>query len=308
MTLTGTRIDTLIPGSAEWLSTMSASKVAAVLDLSPYKSRFTLWHEMAGTIPREQQTGSMARGHYLESGVVAWWQDQHPEYVITGGPSDPHMHGDSWRHPELTWATASPDRILMQLGDEVAPLEVKTAADFDGWGPKGTDEIPPGYRAQCVWQMFVLGAPRCHVAVLLPFLEFREYVIEADADEQAYIVSKAIDFMASLEAGQAPPLDGADSTYLTIKQLHPDINGDEIELDVALVREWLARKEYAAKATELEQQAKSDLVNTVGNARKATCNGWTIGTRASKQGGTPYFTVSKSLPTADELATRKEIA
>lgn len=297
--LTGIRGEAVKPGSAEWLATMSASKVAAVLGLSPYKSAFSLWHEMAGNVPRDEQTTAMARGHYLEAGIASWMQDQHPEWTL--------VDGGTWAHRLNPMFTASPDRIALVPRKAAHLVEIKTASDGNEWG-RQLDEIPAGYRAQVVWQMYVTGANKCHIGVLLPFLELREYVIHHDPAESEYIAGRVEAFLASLEAGIPPRLDGADSTYLTVKQLHPDITPAEVEIDRTMVERWLICRDGAAQASANEQQARAEIVLAMGEARKATCYGITLGTRSAKQGGTPYFTASKSLPTADKFCTREDAA
>ena len=170
---------------------MSASKVAAAVGLSPYESPFSLYHRMAGLIPQPAQTAVMSRGHYLESGVAAWWADQHPEYDV--------LRGQSYLHETRDWQVAAPDRLLALGADaEVTSLlEIKTArdADDDEWGPAGSDQIPVGYRCQVLWQMSTLGVDTAHVAVLLPYLEFRDYVIEYDAADADALVAAARSFI-----------------------------------------------------------------------------------------------------------------
>ena len=53
-TPTGVLIGTFSPGSEEWLAAradgLGGSEVAAVLGLSPFESRFSLWHRKAGRV------------------------------------------------------------------------------------------------------------------------------------------------------------------------------------------------------------------------------------------------------------------
>ena len=71
------------PGTAEWRTLLTASKIPAVMGTSPWSSRFTLWHEMAGTFtPEPINPAVLERGHILEPAVAAWFQAQHPEWVV----------------------------------------------------------------------------------------------------------------------------------------------------------------------------------------------------------------------------------
>lgn len=286
-TTKGRRIDPLIPGSEKWLRSMSASKVPAVLGLSPYDSPFSLWHRMAGEYEAPEQTDAHARGHYLEPAIAAWWNDKHSGELF----SHP---GLCWAHAEHDWYTASPDRLVGSGDDMVAAvLECKTAADADGWGKPGTDEVPPGYRAQVVTQMDVVGVEVAYVAVLLPFLNFAEYVIHYDKDEADYIRQTCADFMATLKAGTPPPIDGHSETYETVRALHPDIERDETcELPVDIATRYEDTWSALNDATYAHNAARAVVLDLMGNARKATHNGRTLATRQAKGNGLPFLKTS----------------
>lgn len=285
------------PGSAAWMQTMSASKVAAVLGLSPYMSRFTLWHQMAGTVAKEPTNSAMMRGHYLEPAIAEWFAAQHPEWQM--------IRTGTWTHRAISWATASPDRLALVRREGARLVEVKSASNGDEWGASGSDEIPAGYRAQIMWQLLVTGATYCHVAALLPFLEFREYVVTFDQAEADYIVAAADAFMASLGAGTPPPLDGAESTYQTVRQLHPEIDDAEVEIDTFTAEAFLNDKSNLVDATNCEQGSRTRMLARMGSAKRAVCNGVTIATRAAKSGGTPYLSYPRTLPTLGQITTEE---
>lgn len=287
----------LAPGSAEWRRMMTASKVPSVLGLSPFKSRFTLWHEMNGTVDPEPENDAMIRGRILESAVAQWFALQHPEFGLSGGMT----------HVLDGWLGATPDRMLFTTGvvngDRI--LQVKTSTDLGEWGRAGTDEVPPGVRAQVMTELAVVGVPIAHVAVLLPFLEFREYVIEYDPVEAANIVTACAEFMASLREGRAPGLDGSLDTYRTVRALHPDIDDELVDIDPELASLWLTARVDLATYEAVERERRARLVDAMGNARKAVANGWTLGSRTAKGDGTPYFLPSRALPTAAQVLDPK---
>ena len=103
----------LQPGTPEWMRLMTASKVAAVLGLSPWESRYSLWHRMAGLIDPQPENDEKIRGHYLEPAVAQWFADQHPETI--------QQPGGTWAHPDRPWQATTPDRLLH-------------AADGGSWG------------------------------------------------------------------------------------------------------------------------------------------------------------------------------
>lgn len=295
MSLTGIPIEPLTPGSPAWLSKMSASKVAAVLGLSPYDSRFSLWHRMNGTVEHDLDgaTPELRRGHYLEPAIAAWFADQHPDATI--------LAGGCWQHPDADWYTASPDRLMVTgAGDdrEYAGVEAKTEADSDKWGDADTDQVPVEVRAQVMSQMDVCGTRRTYVAVLLPYLEFRSYVIDFDQTEADYIRGQCTEFMDTLARGERPNLDDHAATYQTLRALHPDIDGADVELDYPLVIDYCTAK-HALKAAKADDQRVTNLMaDAIGTARRGRFLDQTIATRQAKA-GTPYLVVGRSLPTFD---------
>lgn len=298
------------PGSPEWQKRMTASKIAAVLGLSPWESRFSLWHKMAGLVEPEPMNDQMRRGHYLEPAIAKWFADQHRgEFWMTPG--------GAWAHPDRPWQAASPDRLLtppeMEYDQEAKPtavLEVKSTAHDEEWGEAFTDEVPPYYRAQVMWQLDTLGLEVAYVAVLLPRLEFRQYEIHYNADEAMYIRDEAKAFMDSLPGGtneQRPNLDDHAETYNTVKALHPDINGEDIEVPNRLAREFCQASKALAVAKARYDLARVELADLMGDAKRAI---YTQGEGdkairiklADRRGASPYMQAAsaKNLPDVPE--------
>src|SRR5689334_4090086 len=100
--MTGRWVTGIAPGSEEWLKTISASKVAAILGLSKWESPRSLWHQMRGDLPREEPTTAQSRGHYLEPAILAWFFDQHPELRQSAKTGASYVDG---------WKSAAPDAV-----------------------------------------------------------------------------------------------------------------------------------------------------------------------------------------------------
>ncbi|MFL1444025.1 YqaJ viral recombinase family nuclease [Nocardiopsis protaetiae] len=307
----GRVIDPVAPGSREWLGYMSASKIASVVGLSPWQSRFSLWQEMSGQLEPEPMTTDQARGHYLEPAVCAWFADQHPEFEV--------LPGYTWTRDDYRWMLASPDRLVylpdgdvpaaVILNEDDTPppppalLEVKTSATDDEWGRPGTDEIPAYYRPQVVWQMAVTGAERVFVAVLTSRLEFREYVVEYDPDDAEWLIDQADEFMSSLVFGEEPDLDEHKATYEAVRRLHPEIDGEDIEIPPALAAEYVGAVTAKKAAEKRHQGATTAVADAMGTAKRAVCAGHTIATRQAKGKAAPYVVAGRKLPTPDQLIT-----
>lgn len=301
MTLTGTPIPPLRPGSPEWLRTISASKIPAILGISPWQSRFALWHLMAGNTEPWAGNKTTERGTFLESAVHNWFVSQHEDLNV--------YPGASYSHPDHSDWTAAPDGMA-----EVPPLdgamhgdlygiEIKTSQYSDGWGKPGTAEIPPYYLAQVAWQMIVTGLERVYVPVLFgqPF-EFREYVVNyADVELDIPVIIAAVeDFQTSLREGQQPDIDGSSATYQTIKELHPEIDGEKIDIPEDLGSGFLKAKATADQAAAAADEYKNLIADFMGTAKTARLWDQPLFNRQSKAGGTPYLVIARTLPTPKE--------
>lgn len=276
---------------------MSASKIAGVVGLSQFESRFSVWCRMSGLLDYGTETDIQRRGHYLEPAVAAWFADQMPECQI-------ELTG-TFVHPERDWQIATPDRLVRYLSGHVELLQCKSSAEDERWGEEGTDDIPPGYRAQVIWEMDTVGVSTCHVAAILPRLEFRRYVVHYDAEEAAFLREEGRAFLDSLDRGERPDIDHHTATYRAIKALHPDINTDDIEVPAHIGIGWLHATLQAEQASERLATMKSALLDAMGSGRRATVDGKPIARRQPGRGGSVSLYPVKA---AIEKAANKEIA
>ncbi len=291
MPLTGKPIPPLTPGSPAWLQTISASKVPAILGISPWQSKFALWHLMSGNTEPWAGNKSTERGTFLEAAVLDWFEAQHPDLYV--------MPGDSYAHPEHDDWTAAPDGLALDK-DEAYGIEVKTAQYSDGWGTQHTAEIPPYYLAQAAWQMITCGFRVVYVPVLFgaPF-EFRLYIVNwEDVEADIPVIIAAVEeFQKSLTDGEQPDIDGSSATYNTIKALHPEIDGESVEVPQMLGWSFLDAKRFADECQAEADQLKNLIAAFMGTAKKATYEGQPLFTRQARGTGTPYLVAARTLPT-----------
>lgn len=282
----------LTPGSESWARLVTASKVAAILNVSPgqWETRRSLWLKMRGDIPWDdgRNVKEKGRGHYLENGVLDWWVDQHPEFADA-------VHARQYVavRDDLPWAAATPD--LLVHGHMVI-VDAKTSRDDAEWGAPGTDEIPLGYLAQLMWGMHLSGARVAYIALLTQFLDLREYRVEYDADLAADIETQCREFLDSLGDPTAiPPIDGALATWRAEKARHPDIDRDaSVELDEDLAVAFVDIKAREAAIRETQTRVRE----AMGDARLAKFAGAVIARRQPNAHGVSLVGVAKTIPTA----------
>lgn len=254
----------LVPGSEEWSRYITASKVSAIIGLSPYDSALSCWHKMKGNIPLEGETEDHRRGHYAEPAILAWWQDQHPEFQNL----DRHTQ---YVKAELPWAAATPDAHAWSPTDSVL-VEAKSARDMDEWGEPCTDEVPARYFVQSLWQMHLSGIHTCYIPVWGPWFEMAEYVVHYDAELAQDLEAKCLAFYESLEGNVAPELDDSVATFQTLKALHPFITKDGIaDLSVDAATEFIEAADAFKAAEDRKRLANSVVLKQMGDAQYGSC-------------------------------------
>ena len=301
-------VGTFVPGSPEWHAArmvppaIGGSEIPAVLGFSPFESRYSLWHRKASLIGPVEENPEMEWGKRLEDAVCAKFADQHKHlHVLPVG---------TYRNVDRPWQIANPDRLLwhVDLGiseEPVGLLETKTSPYGDRWGNPDDGDVPLHVRAQTLWYLDTFGLPTAHVAVLISGLDYREYVIDYDPAEAQLLRDAAVEFLATIAAGEVPPIDDHSATYQAIKEMHPDIDPITHELTTPVAHAFLTARAGLKTAEAVERQAKSAVADEMGNAQTATWNQQTIATRQARGDGLPYVVTAKNLPEL-ELTERKE--
>ncbi|MGW4639605.1 lambda-exonuclease family protein [Sphaerisporangium sp. NPDC004334] len=269
-------------------SRIGGSTIAAILGISPWESPYSVWCRMAGLVDKGKQTKEMARGHYLEPGIRAWFADQHPEFEV-------HTAG-TYVNVLRDYQLGNPDALCARDGVVVEGAEFKTDANAgeSGWGRPGTAEIPRYYMAQIQWYMDVFGLARWRIVVLDGRLSFREYVIDYDAALAKAMRDAAEDFLASLFWDEMPELDDHVATYEAVLRLHPEIH-PKGHLEEAYVAAEEEAVEFIEATLDLEhaekraQAAKTRLAASMGKARRALYQGYRLGHRQLSSAGNPFL-------------------
>lgn len=281
-------------GTPEWHETrtrgIGGSEIAAVVGLSPYESAFSLWHKKKGNIPSEQAGAHLAWGNRLEPVIRDHFASLHPEFCD-------YIGGGTFRHADRQWQLANPDGLL-HLADgcdghaaPIALLEIKTSRFGDGFT---NDEIPVHYVCQVQHYLDVLGLDLAFVAVLIGGNEYREYRIHADPEDQATLREAGARFWESLQNDDEPPIDCSFATYEAVRELHPEIDGSDVDLDEMLHRDYLASKRAADEWAGLHRQAKAQVLDAMGRARRALVNGTPVLRRQPNRNGVALYPIKES--------------
>lgn len=286
------------PGSLEWLKIITPSKVPSILGVSRWKSQRELWLEMAGIIEpapiSEAKQDDFDYGHAVELAAREYWL-----YKANRGLED----GKGWRlsrgevqysDPDLPFGNLATVDLRASIGSKRRCVEVKKSRSLEEWGDDGTGVVPQDYAAQVMTQMLITGWHGQADLVLWPqFGMPRIYVIEWDQDVADWIVEQCVAWTESLAAKEPPPLDDSVSCYEAIRRLHPDIDGSEVEVPPELARgvlDWHRESEGAEKRL---RGHKTELLELMGNAKTAVCDGIKIAGRQPGTRGSVSLVIAK---------------
>lgn len=298
-------------GSPEWLEArrirIGGSDIAAVMGLSPWQSRWQLWHHKRGLEDGQSPSALLEAGHYVEPAAAQWYADHH----LPGGL---HLRNSgTWVHQDRDWQLANPDRLIVDNPHSerhpVGVLEIKFTPNNPGqWGRDGTDNPPPHYWAQVQWYMSTFGVGWADVAVLSTW-GFRCFHVERDDEWLSYALSEAESFVAMLELGIEPDdsHEPAGRRYAIERLRHPGITDEQVTIDDPdalqvigqAVQLNAAVKAATSEAKEVCNQAKAILAGAIGDARTAIApDGTTLATRRARKGrdgqpGTPFITLNQ---------------
>jgi putative phage-type endonuclease len=270
------------PGSEEWhaarRSGVGGSEIAAVMGLSPYESRFSLWHRKQGLVGPVEESAPMYWGKQHEPTICREFAKRHPEFRVEPSPTFASVE-----RPEQI---VNPDRLLYGPNGELLILEAKTSRDDAGWGEDGSDIIPVWYDAQVKWYMDALGARTCFVAALLGLDDYREYVIEYDEADALAMRAAAVEFMASIRNNDRPPIDGSGATYQVLRELPEGLDDVDVEVSPQLVDRFHAAQDEFWIAEDELTACRSELLDRIGTGRRAVLDRERVATRTVREGKT----------------------
>lgn len=272
-------------GSPEWHrareNSIGGSEIGTILGLNPWESAYYLWASKCGHIPpKVLDSFAVKLGTILEPVILEQiLPDQHPDWeVFTTG---------TYQDCDTSFLHANPDALAKVDGEWVV-VEVKTSRNY--WS-----EVPPQYLAQVQQYLMVMGLKR-GVIVGLVGMDWVEHWVEADDFEQAVIRQAATRFHESVQQNIAPDWDGSESTYTAVREMHPDIDGTEVEID-GLHHLALAQAAYDEAERELKK-AKSQVLDMMGSAQHAYTEidgqKYRVASRQSRNGSRPFLVVHKA--------------
>lgn len=280
--------------SPEWHAArkngIGGSEIAAILGLSKWQSRYSLWLHKKGLTPDQPVNAQMTVGTYVEPAIVAWLSDKHAKPIETDL--------GTWRNRDRQYQVANLDG---RMGDEL--VECKFQIYEYEWGLDGSDEIPPYYLAQCRWYLDVFGLDTARVGVLFGGSgRFAEFVVHPDDADTALMREVAEEFMDSLARNERPDVDEHGATYEAIRHEVPGVGSGDIEVSSEVAEQFLNARRDLDLAKTVAQFATNRVLGLLNDcdAKRATYNSQPIAYKQAGRGDNPAFL--KASPQAKESA------
>lgn len=274
------------PGSSLWHEAraegLGGSEIGTIMGLNPYESAYSLHLKKTGQIPTpEFDSFAVWRGSAYEAPLLDYFQRLHPELeLFTTG---------TYEHPTIPYLHANPDALARNKNTgEWFIVEVKTARSY--WD----NGIPPHYEAQVLHYMTILGIKNAYVIGDVGSTWY-EAQMTYDEFRAATQVDRATEFWWGVVNGIQPDWDGSTATYEAVRQLHPEIDDTEVEIDGGFY--LFAAQEAYARAEEALNKAKSQVLGLMGRAKYSYVEHEgeriRVASRQARGNGTPYLVISK---------------
>lgn len=210
--------------SPQWFAlrkdAITATDIAVISGLSPYKTPYRLFAEKSGKV-EEQAAGVAAdRGRLLEDAVAKYYEQERGVKL--------RQSNGIVRLKKHPWAMASLDRTIVGQPEGIVEIKTSTSRAWD------LQPIPPFVNAQVQWQLLVTGAEWCDVVALLGGLMFRIVRVETDPIYHTELFGRAQAFREALAKGEMPSVMAKDSA--TFEELTPQRLSDYAEANADLER------------------------------------------------------------------------
>lgn len=295
----------------DWLALrhrhVSSTEVAALFGLSPYMTAFELATIKRQDGPDEREASermrwgvrlenAIARGIAEEYGVkvraISAYATHGYEHCRMGASFDFEIVG-------VKDGDFAGDAILRRMYEQhgAGVLEIKNvdAAQFRKWQYDDGIEPPAHIELQVQHQLACIGRRWAAIGALVGGNRLEVIVRERDDEVHRILRAKCEAFWRDLDAGILPPVElPADAAVIAALYRHAepgkvlDAQGDaEVS---ALVREYAAASDAAAKAAKARDAAKAKLLMRIGDAEKVLADGYTVSAGVVAETEIPAYT------------------
>ena len=269
-------------GSAEWLAdrvgAVGGSDIGVICGKSPYKSALTLWAQRTGRIKEDEVNASMLIGTIIEPSIVSLFEFYNPELTV-------HHPGHTWAMNMDDRMRANPDGFIENEFGDTSILEIKYTKQH--W-----KELPEHYRYQVIWYQTVTGLHEPATVAAITADGYQEFRVEFDKDLSNWMLEQANTFLECVEHDIEPNWDGSESSYQTVRALHPDIKDEEKHLDpktYLMLTNALDQQEFWTQQATLR---KMQLMKELDGCKWGYVDGEQVVSLRARGEGKPYLHIN----------------
>jgi putative phage-type endonuclease len=281
------------PGTPEWDDArrfrLGGSEIAAVLGLSPWESRLSLWLRKKELLPARAGNPQMEWGRRLEPAIR--------DKFVEDDPGEWQPNPGMFHHSDRHWQLSSPDALRPYPAADLLEVKWVPHAKPEEWGEPGTDEIPVYYRAQVLQYVDVHDFEAIWLAALLHGSDYRVYRIDRDEVDITLLREYGLEFVTDLINDRPPDIDRHSATYRALRELHPAIQPGAVEIDPGLAGDYLAAVIAHQEAAVDKEYYGSQVLQQLGSLRDAVVDGarFAFRTHRSRNGqpGTPFLATDR---------------
>lgn len=196
---------------------IGATDIPAIMGLSPWADRWTVYARKLGLIGPQEQTEEMYWGKKLEPVIAQVFAEKMDLPIL--------WYDQRIVNKERPWQYCTPDAFV-NTAPRRRVLECKTtglarAGDWDR-EMRNEDGVPDYYLAQVQWQLSTLELDVAYIAVLVAGNDFRIYTIERDPVLQDILLEEGEEFWQRHILGKVEPaISGSDRARQYLRRRYP---------------------------------------------------------------------------------------
>lgn len=218
---------------------IGASDAPIIMQCSPWKTPFQLWEEKMGIMSPQKMSYAMKRGHDLESGALALYNE------LTGRDASPLVVFSE----EYPWMMASLDGVSLD-GSRI--VEIKAPGKTDHLIAR-SGNIPEKYKPQLQHQLATYGLDS---ADYFSYVSNDDYaLVHVNRDEQFIkeMLEKERAFWECMQTFEAPPLTDRD---------YVDRQDDQWS---SVAAQWMHIQDKIKSLEETEKEYRKLLIEMAGD-------------------------------------------
>lgn len=194
---------------------ITATDARAIMGCDPWRSAADVWLDKKQPEQVDENTKNrpwLEWGNLLEPLIASKYAEKTNQKL---------RDSELLQNTKVPWMMGTPDRLV--VGKDKG-LEIKTSnqRDFYGWGPTGSNLIPPAYMIQIQYYMMLTGFKEWDCAALIGGSDFRIYHLFPDRAMQREIFNYAHTFYTRFILGnETPDFDWGESIKKFIARKFP---------------------------------------------------------------------------------------